>query len=118
MRCHIELIGRLAAAPSFRDLPNGDRHAFLSLETTEGWRDRATGERRTRSTWHDVRISKAGVVKAVERGCKAGDLLFVSGALRYSDWTDAGGARRRTAEVAVKASEHQLLFLSSPEPPG
>ena len=112
MRCHIELIGFLSRAPELRSLGNGDRHAYLTLETREGWRDRATGERRTRSTWHDVRVSKAGIVKAIERVLAAGDLVFVSGALRYSDWTDAAQVRRRTAEIVVKAPEHQLIFLS------
>ena len=116
MRCHIELIGTVAKAPEFRTLGNGDRHAILSVETQEGWRDRETGERKARSTWHDVRVAKAGIVKAIERGLSAGDLVFVSGALRYSDWTDGQNVRRKTAEVLVKASEHQLIFLT--EKPG
>lgn len=115
MRCHIELIGFVAKAPEFRDLPNGDRHAILAIETREGWRDRATGERRTRSTWHDVRVTKAGVVKAIERTVTIGELVFVSGSLRYSDWTDAQKVERRTAEIAVKSPEHQLIFLASPD---
>lgn len=53
---HIELIGFVAKAPEFRNLPNGDRHAILLIEKREGWRDCTTGERKTRSTWHDVRI--------------------------------------------------------------
>jgi single-strand DNA-binding protein len=120
MRCHIELIGRLSADPMFRDLPNGDRHAILSIETTEGWRDRATGERRNRSTWHDVRVSKAGLVKAIDRTLKTGDLIYLSGSLRYSEWTDSSQVRRKTAEIAVKASEHQLIFLcvAGQDPPG
>ena len=120
MRCHIELIGRLAAEPEFRDLPNGDRHAILSIATTEGWRDRATGERKTRSTWHDVRVSKAGLVMAIDRTLKSGDLVYLSGSLRYSEWTDGAQVRRKTAEIAVKAPEHQLIFLSveQREPPG
>ena len=120
MRCHIELIGRLSADPEFRDLPNGDRHAILSVQTTEGWRDRATGERKMRYTWHDVRVSKAGLVKAIDRSLSAGDLVFLSGSLRYSEWTDSLQVRRKTAEIAVKAPEHQLIFLSvaGQDPPG
>jgi single-strand DNA-binding protein len=119
MRSHIELIGRLSAEPEFRQLPNGDRHAFLRVETIEQWKDRTTGARQTRSTWHDVRVSKAGIVKAIERHSRAGDLLFVSGSLRYREWTDGKGTHRKTADVAVKGAEHQFLFLSAPvdEPP-
>ena len=67
MRSYIELIGTVTKAPEIRVLPNGDRLALLIIETTETWHDCATGERRSRSTWHDVRISKAGIVKAIER---------------------------------------------------
>lgn len=116
MRCHIELIGILAKPPQIRSLANGDRHAFLSIETREGWRDRQTGERHTRSTWHDVRVTKAGVVKAIERDLCGGELVFLSGALRYSEWTDDAQIRRKTAEIVVKAPEHQLLFLGASEP--
>lgn len=97
-----------------RTLANGDRHAFLCVETREGWRDRETGERRSRSTWHDVRVAKAGIVKAIERSLGAGHLVFLAGALRYSEWTDAQQVRRKTAEIVIKAAEHQLLFLSAP----
>ena len=116
MRCYIELISTIAKAPEFRVLGNGDRHAFLSVETHESWRDRKSGERRTRSTWHDVRVTKAGIVKAIERGLAVGDLVFVTGALRYIDWTDRQGVRRKSAEILVKAAEHQFIFL--PPRPG
>lgn len=116
MRCIIELIGTIARAPDVRVLGNGDRHIVLCVETVEGWRDRETGERKLRSTWHDVRVTKAGIVKAIERGLTVGDLVFLVGGLRYSDWTDAQDVRRKTAEIVIKAPEHQLIFL--PARPG
>lgn len=113
MRCHVELIGRLSQDPDIRTFPNGDRFAFLTIETEEAWRDKATGERKLRTTWHVVRVAKAGIVKAIERQVSAGALVFVAGTLRYSEWTDKEQVRRRTAEVLIKASEHQVLFLNA-----
>lgn len=112
MRSHVELIGTVARRPEIRVHANGDRYALLIVETREEWRDRATGEQRSRSTWHDVKVTKAGVVKAIERHLTGGELVFVTGTLRYSEWVDGNNVKRRTSEVSVKAPEHQLLFLS------
>ncbi|HWJ37878.1 MAG TPA: single-stranded DNA-binding protein [Sphingomicrobium sp.] len=111
MRCIIELIGRLSSDPMIRPSHGGDRHAFLKIETIERWQDRTSGAQRTRSTWHDVKVAKSGIVKAIERQLKQGDLVFVAGTLRYSEWTDASEVKRKTAEILVKAAEHQLIFL-------
>jgi single-strand DNA-binding protein len=110
MRCYIELLGRIDRDPEIHRRAD-DRFAVLNLATEETWHDRASGEQRTRSTWHIVRVTKAGVVKAIERELRAGALVFVAGSLRYSDWTDGQGTVRRTAEVVVRAPEHQLIFL-------
>ena len=111
MRCIIELIGRLSIDPVIRPSHGGDCHAFLKVETIERWQDRASGEQRTRSTWHDVKVAKSGLVKAIGRQLKQGDLVFVAGTLRYSEWTDPSEVKRKTAEILVKAAEHQLIFL-------
>ncbi len=112
MRSYIELIGLVAKAPEIRVTSGGDRQALLVIETRESWRDNAGGERRSRSTWHDVRVGKSGVVKAIERELSGGELIFLTGALRYSEWTDARKVERKTAEIVVKSAEHQLIFLA------
>jgi single-strand DNA-binding protein len=120
MRCQVELVGRLSEDPDLRTYPNGDRLALLTVATEDGWQDRQTGERKVRTTWHTVRVSKLGVVKAVGRDLARGDLVMVVGALRYSEWIDDQQIRRRTAEIVVKAADHVVLFLGAarPEPPG
>lgn len=119
MRCQVELVGRLSEEPDLRAYPNGDRLALLTVVTEEGWQDRQTGERKVRTTWHTVRVSKLGVVKAIGRALAGGDLVMVVGALRYSEWIDDQQTHRRTAEIVVKAADHQVLFLrtAKPEPP-
>jgi single-strand DNA-binding protein len=116
MRSYVELIGHVARRPEIRLHANGDRHALMVVETREEWRDRNSGEQRSRSTWHDVKVTKAGLVKAIERQLTGGELVFVTGTLRYSDWVDGQNVQRRTSEVSVKAPEHHVLFLSKSPP--
>lgn len=120
MRCHVELIGRLGEAPELVTYPNGDRFALLRLVTEEGWQDRRTGERKVKETAHAVRISKQGAVKAIERTLDKGDLVLISGILRYADWSDENGQTRRSVEIAVKGADHHVLFLgvAAREAPG
>ena len=119
MRCQVELVGRLSESPDLRAYPNGDRLALLTVATEDSWQDRQTGERKVRTTWHTVRVSKRGVVKAVDRNLAKGDLVMIVGSLRYSEWVDDQQTRRRTAEIVVKAPDHHILFLSATklEPP-
>jgi single-strand DNA-binding protein len=119
MRCQVELIARLSEDPDLRTYPNGDRLALLTVATEEGWQDRQTGERKVRTTWHTVRISKLGVVKAIGRDLARGDLVMIIGTLRYSEWVDNQQTHRRTAEIVVKAADHQIIFLRAArlEPP-
>lgn len=113
MRCYVELIGRLSRDPDIQAFENGDRLAILTVATEETWRDRQSGERRVRTTWHTVRVNKAGVTKAIERDLRLGALVFVKGGLRYSEWIDAAQTKRKTAEIVVKAADHEVLFLDA-----
>ncbi|HVB89078.1 MAG TPA: single-stranded DNA-binding protein, partial [Beijerinckiaceae bacterium] len=47
------LVGNLGKDPEVRRLNSGDPVVNFSLATTESWRDKASGERKERTEWHN-----------------------------------------------------------------
>ena len=48
------LIGNLGAEPEVRHMPSGGQVTTLSIATSEGWKDKETGQTQERTEWHRV----------------------------------------------------------------
>ncbi len=101
------LAGRLGRDPELRTTASGAGIAYLSVATSERWTDRASGERRERTEWHQVVVFREGAVRFIREHLRKGDLVFVEGGLRTRRWTDQDGRERFTTEIV--ASNVQLL---------
>jgi single-strand DNA-binding protein len=110
----VVLTGRIGADPEIRTLNSGDRVANFSLATEERWKDRQSGEKKTRTTWHRVVTYAPGTVKFLEEHVDKGDLIQVVGMLRNEEWQDQQGATRRATKIAVAGAGHRIEKLASP----
>ncbi len=61
------LIGNLGRDPETRRMNSGDAVVSFSLATTESWRDKASGERKDRTEWHNVVIFNENLGKIAEQ---------------------------------------------------
>lgn len=95
------LSGNLGAAPEIRYMPNGDKVASLRVATSEYWKDRNTGEKVTRTEWHNVQVYGNGRVDFIEKYIGKGDTVLVQGQNRTRKWQDQNGVTRYTAEVVI-----------------
>ena len=107
------LTGRIGGDPEIRTLNNGDRVANFSLATEERWKDRQTGEKRTKTTWHPVVVYQPGTVKFLESYVRKGDLIQVTGMIRVEEWTDQNDQKRRATKIGVSTPAHRLEKLAS-----
>jgi single-strand DNA-binding protein len=114
----VVLTGRIGAVPEIRTLNSGDRVANFSVATEERWKDRQSGEKKTRTTWHRVVTYAPGTVKFLEEYVAKGDLLQVVGMLRNEEWQDQQGATRRATKIAVAGAGHRIEKLASPRDGG
>jgi single-strand DNA-binding protein len=107
------LIGNLGRDPEVRRMGSGDPVVSFSLATTESWRDKATGERKDRTEWHNVVIFNENLGKIAEQYCKKGAKVYLEGQLQTREFTDKEGNQRKTTEVVLQRFRGELTLLDS-----
>jgi single-strand DNA-binding protein len=107
------LIGNLGRDPDVRKTNSGDSIVSFSIATTESWRDKATGERKDRTEWHNVVIFNEGLAKIAEQYCKKGSKIYVEGQLQTRSYTDRDGNERKTTEIVLQRFRGELTLLTS-----
>jgi single-strand DNA-binding protein len=107
------LIGNLGRDPEVRRMNSGDSVVSFSLATTESWRDKATGERKDRTEWHNIVIFNEALGKVAEQYCKKGAKVYLEGQLQTREFTDKEGHQRKTTEVVLQRFRGELTLLDS-----
>jgi len=92
------LVGNLGKDPEVRHLESGAAVANFSLATSETYKDRNTGEKKTVTEWHNIVLWR-GLADVAERFLKKGDQIYVEGKLRTRQWNDQDGNTKYTTEV-------------------
>lgn len=105
------LIGRLGRDPEVRRLNNGNAVASFSLATDETWRDKASGERQSRTTWHNIVVFNDGLVKVCENYLKKGAMVYIEGQLQTREYEDKDGVDRKVTEVVLNQFRGELKML-------
>ena len=107
------LIGNLGADPEVRRTQDGRPIVNLRLATSENWRDKATGERKDRTEWHNVVIYNENLGKIAEQYLKKGSKVYLEGQLQTREFTDKDGNQRKMTEVVLQRFRGELTLLDS-----
>jgi single-strand DNA-binding protein len=107
------LIGNLGRDPEVRRLNSGDSVVSFSVATSDSWRDKATGERKERTEWHNIVIFNENLGKIAEQYCKKGSKIYLEGQLQTREFTDRDGNQRKTTEVVLQRFRGELTLLDS-----
>lgn len=105
------LIGNLGADPEIRHTQDGRAIANMRIATSDTWRDKATGERREKTEWHNVVIFSEGLVKVAQQYLRKGSKVYLEGALQTRKWQDQTGNDRYTTEVVLQGFSATLVML-------
>jgi len=106
------LIGNLGADPEIRRTQDGKPIANLRIATSESWRDRNTGERKSKTEWHQVVIFNEGLCKVAEQYLKKGSTVYIEGALQTRKWQDQNGNDRYSTEIVLQGFNSTLTMLN------
>lgn len=105
------LVGNVGKDPEVRTTQNGGKIVNLSVATSEGWKDKQSGERREKTEWHRVVIFNDGLAGVAERYVKKGSKVYIEGQLQTRKWTDQSGNERYSTEVVLQAFGGTLVLL-------
>jgi len=92
------LVGNLGKDPEVRYLEGGTAVANFSIATSETYKDKTSGEKRTVTEWHNVVLWR-GLAEIAEKYLKKGNQVYIEGKLRTRKWQDKEGKDRYTTEI-------------------
>jgi single-strand DNA-binding protein len=110
------IIGYLAADPEAKG-QNGI--VTMRVGTSEQWKDKQTGEKRSKTQWHTVVIFNEHVANFVKSYAKKGDLVCVEGAIETRKWDRSADnlEDKYYTEIIVKQYNGNVQILSSDSKP-
>jgi single-strand DNA-binding protein len=100
------LIGNLGQDPQQRAMPSGKAVVNIRLATTEGWRDKQTGENKENTEWHNV-VMFDRLAEVAAEYLRKGSQIYIEGRIRTRKWQDKEGNDRYTTEIV--ANDMQML---------
>jgi single-strand DNA-binding protein len=107
------LVGNLGKDPEVRRLGSGDPVVNLRIATSESWKDKASGERKEKTEWHQVVIFNENLGRVAEQYLKKGSKVYIEGQLQTRKWTDQSGAEKYSTEIVLQRFRGELTILDS-----
>ncbi len=109
------IIGNLGNDPEIRKSQQGSKIANLSIATSESWKDKNTGEKKSNTQWHRVVIFTEPLANLCEQYLKKGSKVYIEGQLETRKWTDQSGQDKYSTEVVLRPYKGELTMLDSRE---
>ena len=92
------LVGNLGQKPDMKYTQSNTAVANLSLATSESWKDKDSGDLKTKTEWHRV-VYFGKLAETAEQYLDKGSKVYVEGKLQTRKWQDQAGNDRYTTEV-------------------
>ncbi len=109
------VLGNVGQDPKINTLNSGDKVASFTLATSESWKDKNTGERREKTSWHNIVIYNDGLVGVVEQYVKKGTKLYLEGQIQTRKYNTQNGEERYITEIVLQKYRGELVLLGGRE---
>ncbi len=100
------IIGNLGRDPEVRYLSSGTAVCSLAVATTRSWKDKASGEKKEETEWHQVSLFDR-LAEIAGEYLKKGRPVYIEGRLKTEKWQDKDGNDRYSTKIY--ADSLQLL---------
>lgn len=98
------IIGNLGADPEVRYMPSGSAVTNIRVATSEGWKDKQSGEMQERTEWHRI-VFFNRLAEIASEYLRKGSKVYVEGSLRTNKWQDQSGNERYTTEIIANTMQ-------------
>jgi single-strand DNA-binding protein len=100
------IVGNLGADPETRYLPSGDAVTNIRVATTDRYKDKATGEMRESTEWHNISFFSK-LAEIAGQYLRKGSQVYVEGSLRTRKYIDKNGVEKYATDI--RADSMQML---------
>lgn len=107
------LVGNVGRDPEVQRFAQGGQAVKFSLATSENWQDKASGERKEKTEWHNVVIYNENIGRVAEQYVRKGSKVYVEGQLQSREYTDKDGNQRKITEVVLQRFRGEMTLLDS-----
>lgn len=107
------LVGNVGQDPEIRFAQSGSKIATFSVATTESWKDRSSGEKKTLTQWHRIVVFNENISNIVESYVKKGSKVFVEGAIQSRKYTGNDGIEKNITEIVISQFRGEIQLLDS-----
>jgi len=101
------LVGNLGKDPEINYLEGGTPVASFSIATTDEWKDKKTGEKKSLTEWHRI-IAYRQLAEICAEFLSKGKLVYIEGKLRTRSYEDSKQITRYITEI--RANDVQILW--------
>lgn len=98
------IIGNLGADPEVRYMPSGSAVTNIRVATSEGWKDKQSGETQERTEWHRI-VFFNRLAEIASEYLRKGSKVYIEGSLRTNKWQDQSGQERYTTEIIANSMQ-------------
>jgi len=108
------LLGNVGKDPEIRSNNSGDPIATFIIATSETWKDKATGERKEATEWHNIVVFNQAIIPVIEGYVKKGTRVSVEGMIKTRKWQDRDGKARWSTEIVIGRFDGRLSLEGQP----
>jgi single-strand DNA-binding protein len=105
------LVGRLGKDPESRTFANGGTVVQFTMATSETWRDKASGERKEKTEWHNIVIRNENIGRIATQYLRKGSEVYIEGSISTRKWQDQNGQDRYTTEIVIGPFKGELALI-------
>ena len=95
------LIGNLGRDPEVRSFQNGGQVMNMTVATSESWIDKASGERKEKTEWHNVVLRNDALILYATKALQKGSTVYLEGQLQTRKWVDQSGQDKYSTEIIL-----------------
>lgn len=93
------IVGRLGKDPEMTYMPSGDAICNFSVATSDTWKDKATGEKKEKTEWHNIVVYRK-LAEICGQYLTKGAQVYIEGKIQTRSWEQDGSKRYKTEIIA------------------
>jgi single-strand DNA-binding protein len=105
----VTLMGHVGQEPTFHKMANSDLAKF-SMATSRKWKDKATGEKKEETSWHNIVVFNPYLVDVVRNWIQKGSRVYIEGELKTRSY-DKEGVKKYITEIIIPQVKGELFVI-------